>query len=394
MLISIQTSHVLEAGAFSPEDLSVQIIAVEAIPYSVPYRWPQQFASGSIQHADNVVVRVHTDEGLVGEAEAQPRPYTYGETQASIVEAIRNRLSPTLSGLDPIATELAHERCAQLAGNHVARGAVDLAIWDLAGKALGCSCRALLGGYASEIEVAYMIGFEDPRVMAERAVEIHERFGVRTFKVKVGREVIVDVAACRAIRNALPDAQIYADANRGWTYEQARRAGEALAELGVLAIEEPIAADDRDARLRLAERLAMPIIGDESCLSLTDTVRTLDDGAVRTVSVKTARTGFTESRRILDYCLGRHVPIIVGSQYETAIGALATATFASAFAHSARRPAELLNAVDLADDLLVTPIRVREGRFCVPDTPGVGVALDEEKLAHYRLEDRMILTAA
>ena len=233
-----------------------------------------------VDRADNVLVRVHTDAGVVGAAEAQPRPYTYGETQASIVEAIRDRLSPGLIGLDPMASETAYERCRALAGNHVARGAVDLAIWDLIGKALGCSCRRLLGGYAAEVEVAYMVGFDEPSAMAHAAVEANERWGVRTFKLKVGRDPASDIAACRAVREALPDATLYVDANRAWRYEQAARATTALSDhLGVIAVEEPIAVDDRAARQRLAEKLPIPIMGDESCITLADTVRSLEDGA-------------------------------------------------------------------------------------------------------------------
>src|SRR6476469_10447324 len=110
---------------------SVRITAVEAIPFAVPYRREPRFASGTVSSADNVLVRVHTDAGLVGQAEAQPRPYTYGETQASIVHTVRATLGDLLVGLNPLDTEAVNARCGRVAGNHVARGAVDLAVWDL-----------------------------------------------------------------------------------------------------------------------------------------------------------------------------------------------------------------------------------------------------------------------
>ena len=110
--------------------------------------------------------------------------------------------------------------------------------------------------------------------------------------------------------------------------EDALAAGEALAELGVAAIEEPIALEDRRGRARLASRWLVPLVGDESCISLGHVARELDDGAVGMVSIKVARTGFTESRRILGLCLGRAVPVVVGSQYEGGVGALATVAFA------------------------------------------------------------------
>jgi L-alanine-DL-glutamate epimerase-like enolase superfamily enzyme len=365
---------------------AVRITWLEAIPYAVPYKRPAGFASGVVTTADNVLVRVHTDAGLVGQAEAQPRPYTYGETQSSIVLTVRERLAPLLLGISPLAGELVAQRCAQVTGNQVARGAVDLAVWDLAGQILERPCHTLLGGFASDVAAAHMVSFGEPGAMAEEALAIRERLGVRAFKVKVGRSPEVDVAATRAVRDALPDADLYVDANRGWSYEDALRAGDALIEMGVRAIEEPISVDDRAGRRRLADRWAVPLVGDESCISLAHVDRAIDEGAVRTVSVKTARTGFTESRRILHLCLGRSVPVIAGSQYEGALGATATVAFAAAFAATAGRPAEITNFLDLKDDLLAEPPPVRDGRVAVGEAPGLGVEVDEAKLAHYRLD--------
>jgi L-Ala-D/L-Glu epimerase len=365
---------------------AVRITAVEAIPFALPYRRAPEFASGRVSSADNVLVRVHTDAGLVGQAEAQPRPYTYGETQASIVETVGGALNAALTGVDPVRIELVAERCAGVAGNYVARGAVDLAVWDVVGQILDRSCHALLGGFADDVPAAHMVSFGEPAAMAAEAVEVHERLGVETFKVKVGRDPALDVAAVRAVRDALPGADLYVDANRGWSYDDAVRAGDALAALGVRTIEEPISIEDRAGRLRLADRWAIPLGGDESCISLAHVDRALEEGAVRVVSVKTARTGFTESRRILDLCLARNVPVLVGSQYEGAIGALATIAFAAAFAATAGQPAEITNFLDLEDDLVVTAPEIRDGRASVPAAPGLGVEIDEERLARYRLD--------
>ena len=370
----------VQAGA------DVRISTLEAIPFAVPYRRPAGFASGTVTTADNVLVRVHTDAGLVGQAEAQPRPYTYGETQVSIVHTVRSTLADLIVGLDPLDTELVNERCGRIAGNDVARGAVDLAVWDLVGQILDRPCHSLLGGYAEDVAAAHMISFGSPEEMAEEALVVHERLGVRTFKVKVGREPDVDAAATRAIRDALPDADLYVDANRGWSYDDALSAGDELIALGVRAIEEPISVDDRAGRLRLADRWPVPLVGDESCISLAHVGRALDEGAVGAVSIKTARTGFSESRRILDLCLARSVPVVIGSQYEGAIGSTATIAFAAAFAATAGQPAEMTNFVDLADDLVVQPPEIRDGRAAVPGAAGLGIEIDDERLQRYRVD--------
>src|SRR3954470_8656539 len=116
------TSPELEAPATLAG--TVTITGVEAIPFALPYRRRPAFASGSVSSADNVLVRVHSDAGLIGQAEAQPRPYTYGETKSSIVDAVGGQLHETLTGVDPLRLELVAERCASVAGNYVARGAV------------------------------------------------------------------------------------------------------------------------------------------------------------------------------------------------------------------------------------------------------------------------------
>jgi L-Ala-D/L-Glu epimerase len=375
-----------DPGALQALAGTVRITGIEAIPFALPYRRAPRFASGSVSSADNVLVRVHSDTGLVGQAEAQPRPYTYGETQASIVDAVSGPLNDALADLDPLRTELVAERCAALAGNYVARGAVDLAVWDLAGQILGYPCHTLLGGFADDVAAAHMISFDEPAAMGDEATEINATLGITTFKVKVGRAPELDAAAVRAIREALPGADLYVDANRGWSYDDAVRAGDALIELGVQAIEEPISTDDRAGRLRLAQRWAVPLGGDESCISLAHVDRALEEGAVRVVSLKTARTGFTESRRILDLCLARNVPVVMGSQYEGALGATATIAFAAAFAGTAGRPAEIANFLDLADDLVVAAPEIRDGRARAPRAPGLGVAVDEERLQRYRVD--------
>src|SRR3954465_1436716 len=154
---------------------TMRITAVEAIPFALPSGRPAGFASGTVNSADNVLVRVHSDAGLVGQAEAQTRPYTYGETQNSIVDAVGGPLNEALTGVDPLRVELVAERCAGLAGNYVARGAVDLAVWDVVGQILGCPCHPLLGGFADDVAAAHMVSFGEPAAMAEEALAVNQR---------------------------------------------------------------------------------------------------------------------------------------------------------------------------------------------------------------------------
>lgn len=370
--------------SMSPASLA-QVVSVEAIPVELPLRSPAQFASGTITTADNVIVRVHSDAGLVGCAEAQARPYTYGETQSTIVEAVQTWFGPRLVGIDPVAHEHVRALTAGLEGNRCAASAVMVAMADLAAQTLGVSCTTMLGGAAESIEVASMLSFGEPAAMAAKATELHARYGITAFKVKVGRDPALDLAAVQAVREALPAATLYVDANRGWLLADAESVGQALIDLGVDAIEEPLDLADEAGRRRLAELWTVPLAGDESCLDLTDVAHELAARTIGQVSIKVARTAFDESAAILAHCRACNVRAVVGSQYEGALGAWASIAFAAGSRELCQRPAEAANFLDLAADL-VTPPTIVDGRVRPLPAPGLGVTIDDDALATYRID--------
>src|SRR5699024_467978 len=114
---------------------TMKITAFEAIPYAIPYTHPLKFASGEVATADHIVVRVHTDAGITGTADAPPRPYTYGETQTSIKVIIEDVFGPELLGLDPFDREKVQEIMHRTIHNQVAKGAHDITLWYRIGKA-------------------------------------------------------------------------------------------------------------------------------------------------------------------------------------------------------------------------------------------------------------------
>jgi L-alanine-DL-glutamate epimerase-like enolase superfamily enzyme len=243
----------------------------------------------------------------------------------------------------------------------------------------------MLGGAAESIEVASMLSFGESAAMAAEATELHTRYGITVFKVKVGRDPALDLAAVQAVREALPAATLYVDANRGWSLSQAESVGEALIDLGVEAIEEPLDLADEAGRRRLAELWTVPLAGDESCLDLTGVAHELAARTVGQVSIKVARTAFDESAAILAHCRACNVGAVVGSQYEGALGAWASIAFAAGSGELCQRPAEAANFLDLAADL-VTPPTIVDGRVRPLPAPGLGVTIDEDALATYRID--------
>ena len=364
----------------------MKITKVEAIPFSIPYRKPLTFASGQVTDAAHVLVRVHTDGGLVGTAEAPPRPFTYGETQASIIAVMDGIFAPKLIGSSPLEREAIHSRLNRTVGNPTAKSAVDMALWDLIGQSVGLPVTDLLGGYGTEMRVSHMVGFADPAEMVAEAEHIRDTYGIATFKVKVGRRPIdLDVAACRALRAGLGgDVELYIDGNRGWTAAESARALRAMDDLDLSFAEELCPADDVLGRRWLVSHSTIPMFADESVTRPGEVTRELLDGAATGISIKTARTGFTYSQRVLYQCEGLGVDVVMGNQIDGQIGSLCSLAFGAAFEHTSRRAGELSNFLDMTDDLLAEPLEIRNGSLRVREAPGLGIEIDTDKLTHYR----------
>lgn len=364
----------------------MKITGVEAIPFAIPYRKPLKFASGEVHVAEHVLVRVHTDDGITGIAEAPPRPFTYGETQDSVTAVIRKLFAPQLIGLSLLQRETMHSRLARTVGNPVAKAALDMAVWDALGRTLDVQVTELLGGYTDRMRVSHMLGFDEPAVMVAEAEKMRDVYGITTFKVKVGRRPVrLDIEVVRALRAHLgSDIELYIDGNRGWTASEAADAMRRMAGLDLLFAEELCPADDVLGRRWLVSRLDVPFIADESVPTTADITRELLAGAATAVSIKTARTGFTGSQRVHHLAEGLGVEMVMGNQIDGQLGSMCTVAFGAAFERTARRAGELSNFLDMSDDLLTEPLDIRGGQLTVRPGAGLGVELDPGKLARYR----------
>jgi L-alanine-DL-glutamate epimerase-like enolase superfamily enzyme len=366
----------------------VKITKIEAIPFAIPYRKPLKFASGEIRVAEHVLVRVHTDDGVVGMAEAPPRPFTYGETQRGIVAVIEDIFAPALLGLTLLEREVAGERMGRTIGNPAAKSAVDMAIWDALGRSLALPVTDLLGGYTHRMKVSHMLGFDDPATMVAEAERMLDTYGISTFKVKVGRRPVrLDTAVVRALRERFGDTvDLYVDGNRGWSPAESARAMAEMAELDLLFAEELCPADDVLGRRWLVEQLDIPFIADESVPTAADVTRELLAKAATAISIKTARTGFTASQRVHHLAEGLGVEIVMGNQIDGQIGTACSLAFGTAFARTSRYAGELSNFLDMSDDLLAEPLQIRDGYLHRGPGPGIGIELDPDALARYRID--------
>ncbi|WP_299931491.1 enolase C-terminal domain-like protein [uncultured Nocardioides sp.] len=364
----------------------MKITLVEAIPFAIPYRKPLRFASGEVHVAEHVLVRVTTDDGVVGVAEAPPRPFTYGETQAGIVAVIDTIFAGQVVGLDLMEREQIHTRLSRTIGNPTAKSALDMAIWDALGQSLGYSVTELLGGYTDRMHVSHMLGFDEPSAMLAEAERMRDTYGITTFKVKVGRRPYrLDTAVVRALREGLgDDVELYVDGNRGWSASESARAMHEMADLGLTFAEELCPADDVLGRRWLVQQLDVPFIADESVVTPAEVTREILGGSATAASIKTARTGFTASRRVHHLAEGLGIELVMGNQIDGQLGSLCSLAFGSAFELTSRRAGELSNFLDMTDDLLADPLEIRGGQLVARSGPGLGAVIDPDKLARYR----------
>lgn len=369
----------------------MKIIRVDAIPYAIPYVKPLRFASGEVLAAEHVLVRVHTEDGIVGVAEAPPRPFTYGETQRGIVAVIEDVFAPQIVGLTLLEREVAHERMERTVGNPAAKSAVDMAIWDALGKTLGQPVNELLGGFTDRMRVCHMLGFDEPSKVIDEAERMVATYGIRTFKVKVGRHPISwDTATVRGLREHFGTAvELYVDGNRGWTPAESAVAMREMADLDLLFVEELCPADDVMGRRWLVRQATVPFIADESATNPAEVTREVLSGSATAVSIKTARTGFTVSRRVHHLAEGLGLETVIGNQIDGQLGTACAVAFGSAYRLTSRRAGELSNFLDMSDDLLDQPLQIADGFLAVPPGPGLGVSIDPDKLSRYRIDSRV-----
>lgn len=366
----------------------MKITAVEAIPFAIPYVKPLRFASGEVHVAEHVLVRVHTDDGVVGVAEAPPRPFTYGETQTGIVAVISGLFASQVVGLQLTEREVVNARLARTVGNPTAKAAIDMAIWDALGRTLGMHVSDLLGGFTDRLRVCHMLGFDEPATMVAEADKMRQLHGVTTFKVKVGRRpASLDTAVVRALRERFGDTiELYVDGNRGWTASESLRAMKDMAELDLLFAEEMCPADDVLGRRWLVDKLDVPFVADESVPTAADVTREVLAGSATAISIKTARTGFTGSQRVHHLAEGLGLEVLLGNQIDGQLGTACAVAFGAAHPLTSRRAGELSNFLDMSDDLLTEPLAIRDGMLGRPAGVGLGVEVDPEKLARYRTD--------
>jgi muconate cycloisomerase len=371
----------------------MRITKLEAIPVRVPLKagMVTRTAHGEHHTSDYVVVRIFTDGGVVGLGEATVSALWSGETSTGCVAVLDDLIGPRLLGTDP--TQIASARRMMdftVKLNPFAKAAVEMALWDISGKALGVPVCQLIGGKLRDlIPTKMMIGaFDVPQ--ARHLAEEFLGWGVRCLKVKVGLDLAGDIARVKAVRElAGPGVLMTVDANCGWSFSTARRALDQLRPFDLLVVEQPIAPGDTEAMAALCASGVIPIMADESVFTLTDAWNILRGRAADVISIYPGKNGgIAAAIEIAHLAQAAGVPCHVGSNLELGVGTAAMLHLACAVANidSLTYPADILGPHYHEADLLREPLALEPVGARVPEGPGLGVELDEEQLRRFRVD--------
>jgi muconate cycloisomerase len=367
----------------------MKIKRIEPIAVSLPMKKPVVMAGVEIRRADNVLVRVEADNGIIGWGEAASAPTMTGETVESMMAAIAY-LAPPLEGrpVEDIAGTLA-AMAARMYANNAAKAAIELALHDLVGRATNRPAYALLGGkQRSRMAVLSVIGTGE-LASDLREAENKKKEGYVAFKIKVGIDApLVDGERTRRICETLgQDVLISADANQGWSAEQAMQYVRALADTELDFFEQPVLADDLAGMAAVSAAAGEIAIGaDEGIHSLEDIRRHHERRAARGVSLKAIKLGgmrgATEAGRLCDQ-LGMNVNVSAKTG-ESSIACAAAAHIAAALPQIAW--GLTLTNEGLVEDVTQQPVRIVRGHVEVSDRPGLGIDVDEERVRRYQRE--------
>jgi muconate cycloisomerase len=366
---------------------ALTIRRVDAIPVALPLKVPMKMSAETITAAQNLLVRIEAADGTVGWGEAASAPTMTGDSQGGLVVAVRDHLAPMLVGNDardwPVLRKNLHRA---LLGNGGAHSAVETAMLDLIGRASG---RRLIDLVArprrNGVKPMWLLGNKTAdEDIAEANLRRSEGFDF--FKLKIGvKPLAKEIAIALAVREALPDTPLCADANCGLTLAAARSYVEKTKKARLMFVEQPLGYDDIEGLRTLARGTKVPIGVDEGIHSFADIATSAKAGAGG-VSLKLIKLGgivaAVEAGKLCQR-LGLSVNI-AAKIAESSISSAAALHLACAVPKADWGVS--LTHFYLAEDIVRRPLTLKGGLVALPDGPGLGIKVDEAAVERFRVK--------
>jgi L-alanine-DL-glutamate epimerase-like enolase superfamily enzyme len=358
------------------------------IPLVTPYVLSRKY--GTVTHAHAVVVRVQTDDGLVGLGEADPLPPFTEECWAGVLGTIERVLGPLLIGEDPrniVANNSLFD--GLLHGNALAKGALDMAMWDLLGKSLGVPVWRLLGGKLRDVvPLLWPLGSGTAAQDLER-IEAKLPEGYGTFMIKMGALPIeTEITRARAIEDRFGDSIHWnVDANQGWDLSMALKFMDGTAGCRMDFVEQPVPRGQIEQLRVLRGRATHPISADEGVQTAGEALALASAGLADVFSLKVTKNGgISRSMDIAAIARLHGLGCLCNSMIELGITQAAALNVAATLPNLVPGGHCFMSTLRLQDDITDFRSLLHQAQATVPDAPGLGIELDPEALRHHGAE--------
>jgi O-succinylbenzoate synthase len=363
----------------------MRIERAELITVDLPLVTPFRTSLGSTAVERKLLVRITTDVGPGwGECAAMAEPLYSSEHVDGARQVIVEHLLGRLAGPD-LTPERVADRLAPVRGHRMAKSVLEMAVFDAWGRDRGLSFATLLGAVRPRVPAGVSIGLTAsiPALLDSVGGFLDEGY----HRVKLKIEPGWDVEPVRAVRERFgDDVPLQVDANGAYSMRDIEHL-RALDAFSLLLLEQPFDEDDLEGHAELARRIGTPICLDESITSATGAALAVSLGACSVINVKAGRVGgYLEARRIHDLALARGVAVWCGGMLETGLGRAANLALAALPGFTL--PGDLSASRRYYSPDLTPPFELQDGHLTVPSSPGLGVDVDEDVLAHV-LVDRV-----
>lgn len=356
---------------------------IEIYAFDLPLVAPFRISIGEMKAANDVLVRVRTDSGLVGVGEACPFPPITGETQATNIAAAR-AIRDMLIGRDPLAIDdvlrligpVVHSNPSMVA-------AFEMACFDILGQAAGLPLYRLLGGTKSTFESDITTGIDTAEATAA-STRKHAGLGYKTLKIKIGVDPDQDFERLRAVRQAVGDGlTLRVDANQGYSVPQAIYSMKKIAPLGIQLVEQPVVASDVSGMATVRAHSKIPVMADESLFLPPDSIKLIKAEACDYFNIKLMKAaGIMNMMRIAHTADAAGIRCMVGCMLESNIGLTASAHVVASQPNIVF--ADLDGNAEHSIDPIIGGMTVKNGIITLPEKPGLGCDVDPAFLKKQR----------
>jgi L-alanine-DL-glutamate epimerase-like enolase superfamily enzyme len=359
----------------------VTITHIDIYRFSIPME-PFTIATGTMDHAQNVFIRVHTDAGFYGVGECSAFPMIVGETQDTCLVMAREfaKLWQGQNALDiPARMQQLH---GFTAGNSTIKSAFDIALFDIAAKNADLPLYQFLSGQRREVESDITIGIAGPHAMALKALDF-KATGASILKVKLGKNAVDDVERIRQIREAVgSNIQIRIDANQGWSFDDAVFALQALGPYDIEFCEQPMRTWYDDRLPELMQLSPVKIMADESVYNHHDAHKQINSGSCHYINIKMAKSGgILEAMNIHNEAASKGIACMMGGMLESRIALSAKLHFVYASPNIRFYDMDTCMLGHLQDPC-VGGVIYDGYKLDISDEPGIGADANEAFLAH------------